>query len=202
MKASSRLCLGAEVIHLLIPHRRPFLMVDVIESYERGPRPTLRAARVISANEPVFEGHFPDLCLWPGVYTIEGMGQSNNLLSVISAYEDAWEAAGHDPAEVLEGLKNLALGYRLHPGYKPELATKLLSSLKATANRHIGMSAAVDVKLLHPVFAGQRLEYISVRSHIVDNLIRFEVEARVDGRTVAKGVMTGTRGIPPLPEPG
>ncbi|MDI3285906.1 hypothetical protein [Polyangium sp. 15x6] len=201
MKTSARLSLGADVINLLIPHRRPFSMVDVIESYERTPRPTLRAARCVSANEPVFEGHFPGLHLWPGVYTIEGLGQSSNLLGIIAAYQDAWEAKGHDPNEVIEALQNLALGYRLQPGYKPEVSAALVESLKAHSNLHVGMSASVDVKLLQPVFAGQRLEYIVSQSHLMAELARYEVEARVEGRTVAKGVMTSTRSIPPLPAP-
>ena len=48
------LSLGPDVVTRLLPHRRPFLMVDSIEGYSRAPRPTLSAARMVSANEPVF----------------------------------------------------------------------------------------------------------------------------------------------------
>ena len=57
-----------------------------------------------------------------------------------------------------------------------------------------GLAGAVDIKLLAPVFAGQRLDYRAVLSRVVDRLIRFEVEATVSGRTVAKGVLTSSRG--------
>src|SRR5262249_30324140 len=83
MKTKHNLSLGPDTIQRLPPHGRPFLMVDTVEGYERAPHPTLLAARHVSANEPVFEGHFPGLHLWPGVYTIEGLGQSANLLLVI-----------------------------------------------------------------------------------------------------------------------
>jgi 3-hydroxyacyl-[acyl-carrier-protein] dehydratase len=173
-------------------------MVDSIEAYERSPRPTLRAARQISSNEPVFEGHFPGLHVWPGVYTIEGMGQSCNLLHILWSLQKGWEDQGEDPAEVLNALRNLELGYRLKPGYRPELSARVLRVLESTAPdapSRMGMSAAVEIKLLQPVFAGQRLEYIVTQTHVMDSLVRFEVEAYVEGRAVARGVMTSSRDV-------
>src|SRR5262245_17504163 len=159
MKKLTPLALGPDVVTRLLPHRRPFLMVDSIEGYARAPRPTLCAARMISANEPVFEGHFPGLHLWPGVYTIEGMGQSSNLLHIVWMLQRGWEEGGDDPADVLAALRNLELGYQLSPGYRPEVSARLLAVLADPGlPSRMGMSAAVDVKLLHPVFAGQRLD--------------------------------------------
>ena len=65
-----------KAIERLIPHRRPLIMVDRVRGFELGERPTLWASRNISSNEPVFDGHFPGLHLWPGIYTQEGLGQS------------------------------------------------------------------------------------------------------------------------------
>jgi 3-hydroxyacyl-[acyl-carrier-protein] dehydratase len=187
--------LGPDVIERLIPHRRPFLMVDTVDAYEGGPRPTLRAARHVSANEPVFEGHFPGLHLWPGVYTIEGMGQTCNLLHVIASLEQGWED-GQDPEQLFAALQNLELGYKLAPGFRPEGSARLLAALAdPDLPSRMGMSAAVDVKLLAPVFAGQRLDYQVTQTHLVEGMIRFEVRAEVEGRLAAKGVMTSTRGV-------
>src|SRR5690606_29174491 len=66
-----RLELGPDVIERLIPHRRPLIMVDRVRGFELGERPTLWATRNVSANEPVFDGHFPGLHIWPGIYTQE-----------------------------------------------------------------------------------------------------------------------------------
>jgi 3-hydroxyacyl-[acyl-carrier-protein] dehydratase len=188
--------LGPDVIERLIPHRRPFLMVDAVVGYQGGPRPTLRASRHVSANEPVFEGHFPGLHLWPGVYTIEGMGQSCNLLHVIASLEQGWAEGGEDPEDLFGALHNLELGYKLAPGYRPEGSARLLSVLAdPDLPSRMGMSAAVDVKLLAPVFAGQRLDFVVAQTHLVEGMIRFEVRAEVEGRLVAKGVLTSTRGV-------
>jgi 3-hydroxyacyl-[acyl-carrier-protein] dehydratase len=199
MKQTSNLVLGPDVIARILPHRRPFLMVDAVEGYERGPRPTLRAARYISANEPVFEGHFPGLHLWPGVYTIEGLGQSANFLHVLWSLEQRWQEQGGDPDDVLAALRNLELGYRMAPGFRADLAAKLLEALGDDASARIGLSAAVEVKLLAPVFAGTRLDYRVTQTHLMDNLVRFEVEASVGGKAVARGVMTSSKGVPALP---
>ena len=83
MQEWTKLALGADVVQMLLPHRRPFLLVDAIDAIVLGPRPMLCAHKMVSANEPVFEGHFPGLSLWPGVYTIEGLGQTTNLLNLI-----------------------------------------------------------------------------------------------------------------------
>jgi 3-hydroxyacyl-[acyl-carrier-protein] dehydratase len=199
MKTS--LDLGPDVVQRLLPHRRPFLMVDRVLSFEDGPLPSLEAARFISANEPVFEGHFPELHLWPGVYTIEGLLQASNLLHIIHVARETLRSEGLPADEVFRALRNLELGYRLQPGYQPELTAqfgRLLGETPDPISRG-GMAGAIDIKLLQPVFAGQRLEYRVTLSRVVEHLQRFDVEARVDGRAVARGSLTGSRGALHLP---
>src|SRR6478672_7076953 len=100
-------------------------MVDRIEAYEDGEQPTIFTSRNISSNEPIFDGHFPGLHLWPGVYTIEGLLQSSALLHII------WEARKQapQPDDIFEVLKNLELGYRFHPGYQPALTERFATFL-------------------------------------------------------------------------
>jgi 3-hydroxyacyl-[acyl-carrier-protein] dehydratase len=187
--------LGPEVVRQLLPHRRPMLFVDAVWAYDRngeGGRPALWARRQISANEEVFAGHFPGLALWPGIYTIEGLGQSCFLLEVLLAMQAEWESQAGDPEEVILALKNLELGYRLSPSYRPP-ASELLQRFRGMGGR-IGISASVEIRFLQSVFAGQCLDYHVVRSHAVDRLMRFEVEASVQGRAVARGSMTGALG--------
>ena len=64
-------------IRALLPHRYPFLLVDKIiersESYIVG-------VKNITANEPFFQGHFPQEPVMPGVLMIEAMAQTGGLL--------------------------------------------------------------------------------------------------------------------------
>jgi 3-hydroxyacyl-[acyl-carrier-protein] dehydratase len=190
------LVLGPDVIERLIPHRRPLAMVDGIVAYAHKPSPILHAHRHISANEPVFDGHFPGLHLWPGVYTIEGLGQTMNLVFAIEGIVREYEARGSSLESVLDDLRNLESGYRLAPGYKAARAKAFLEALAlGPPGARGGMSAAVDVKLLRPVFAGQRIDYEVVVTHAIDSLARAEVVALVDAKVVAKGVMKSTLGM-------
>jgi 3-hydroxyacyl-[acyl-carrier-protein] dehydratase len=187
-KKAEQLSLGAEVVQRLLPHRRPFLMVDRIESYTRAPVPSMRTSRFISANEEIFAGHFPGLPLWPGVYTIEGMGQTCNLLEVVLSVQDALEAQGRNAEDALAALRLLEAVTTLRPHPQAEELAPLVAALREPLSR-MGMSAAVDIKLLAPVFAGQRLDYSVRRTLVMGDMRRFEVEAEVAGKLVAKGVM-------------
>jgi 3-hydroxyacyl-[acyl-carrier-protein] dehydratase len=190
--------LGADVIRHLLPHRRPFLMVDFVAAYAREPRPRLTAGRHISSNEEVFTGHFPNLSLWPGVFTIEGLGQACNILAVLVGLERAWKEQGREVDEVVAALRALERGYKLQPAASPAAAQPLVEALR-TADL-VGFSAAVDIRFLQPVFAGQRLDYLVELTHWNGDILRFEVEAQVDGAPVARGThVSSRRKLPHLP---
>jgi len=61
-----------------IPHRYPFLMVDRIISI-RGDDFAI-GIKNVTANEPQFQGHFPDNPVFPGVLLIEGMAQTAGVI--------------------------------------------------------------------------------------------------------------------------
>jgi 3-hydroxyacyl-[acyl-carrier-protein] dehydratase len=188
-REAEELRLGPDVVQMLIPHRRPLLMVDAVDAFRREPQPTLWARRHVSANEEVFAGHFPGLHLWPGVYTIEGLGQTTLLLGVLVELVARREARGGTADEVLQALRQLERARSLAPGARP-LAPGLLEELSASEPR-IGLAGQIEMKLLAPVFAGQMIEYRAVMTHTLDSFARFEVEAEVGGVPVARGLMTG-----------
>src|SRR5689334_24931403 len=61
-----------------LPHRYPFLMVDRIISI-RGDDFAI-GIKNVTANEPQFQGHFPDNPVFPGVLMIEGMAQTAGVI--------------------------------------------------------------------------------------------------------------------------
>lgn len=65
-------------IKRLLPHRFPFLLIDRVLEIERKKR--LVAIKNVSANEPFFQGHFPDQPIMPGVLIIEAMAQAGTVL--------------------------------------------------------------------------------------------------------------------------
>ncbi len=189
--------LGSNVVELLLPHRRPLLLVDRILAFSDADPdpPVLFSSRHISGNEAVFEGHFPGLHLWPGIYVIEGLGQSCYLLSLLVELRRQARSRGDDPELVLTGLRDLERGTRLRRGFDPE-ALPHAAGLGNPQHARIGVSSAVDVKLVHPVFAGCRLDYRVAITRSLGDHVRYSVEALVEGERVAKGSLSSFIGHP------
>lgn len=58
----------------VIPQRPPFLMLDRIVEGEPGQHAA--SSYLVRADHPVFQGHFPDFPIFPGVLVIENMAQT------------------------------------------------------------------------------------------------------------------------------
>ena len=63
-------------IERILPHRYPFLLVDRVD--EIGPE-RIVARKLVSRNEPHFNGHFPGHPVMPGVLIIEALAQAGAL---------------------------------------------------------------------------------------------------------------------------
>lgn len=61
-----------------LPHRYPFLLVDRV--VELVPGESIVAFKNMSINEVLFQGHFPDQPVFPGVLIIEAMAQAAGIL--------------------------------------------------------------------------------------------------------------------------
>ncbi len=65
-----------EDIKKIIPHRNPFLLVDRIEEItEENGQVTVIGKKCVAANEPFFNGHFPEYNVMPGVLILEALAQ-------------------------------------------------------------------------------------------------------------------------------
>lgn len=64
-------------IRNIIPHRYPFLLVDKVLEVEAGKK--IVAIKNVSANEPFFQGHFPEFPIMPGVLIVEALAQAAGI---------------------------------------------------------------------------------------------------------------------------
>ncbi|WP_286994175.1 3-hydroxyacyl-ACP dehydratase FabZ [Acinetobacter sp.] len=63
-----------------LPHRYPFLLVDrVVEVGENN----IVGYKNVSINEEIFQGHFPDYPIMPGVLIVEALAQISGILGFI-----------------------------------------------------------------------------------------------------------------------
>jgi 3-hydroxyacyl-[acyl-carrier-protein] dehydratase len=88
MKRNSKLestknVIEVEEIKTLIPHRYPMLLVDRVLDYQAGK--SLHAIKNVTINEPVFNGHFPELPIFPGVMILEALAQATGILGFKSS---------------------------------------------------------------------------------------------------------------------
>ncbi len=111
-----------EQIKKILPHRYPFLLVDRVLAYSDM---SIRALKNISANEPFFNGHFPNLAVMPGVLQIEAMAQASGLILALgSGFNSEQEIA------FLAGVDNAKFKKIVVPGDQLILEAEVLARKK------------------------------------------------------------------------
>src|SRR5262245_23781595 len=76
--------LDVNEIRQILPHRYPMLLVDRIVEFEPE---RIVGIKNVTANEPFFNGHFPDYPVMPGVLIVEAMAQTAGVL-VLKTIDD------------------------------------------------------------------------------------------------------------------
>lgn len=78
--------LDVNEIMQILPHRYPFLLIDrVVEIVQNE---TITAYKNVTIAEHIFQGHFPDHPIYPGVMIIEGMAQAGGVLAFKSTNDE------------------------------------------------------------------------------------------------------------------
>jgi 3-hydroxyacyl-[acyl-carrier-protein] dehydratase len=70
------------LIQRIIPHRYPFLLIDKVRDVVL--HEGCVGIKNITYNEPQFQGHFPNMPIFPGVMIIEAMAQTSGVLVGLS----------------------------------------------------------------------------------------------------------------------
>jgi beta-hydroxyacyl-ACP dehydratase FabZ len=70
--------MDAVAIQAILPHRYPFLLVDRVDSLTED---KILARKMVTLNEPFFQGHFPGNPIMPGVLILEALAQAGALLA-------------------------------------------------------------------------------------------------------------------------
>jgi 3-hydroxyacyl-[acyl-carrier-protein] dehydratase len=99
--------LGIHEILKRLPHRYPFLLVDRVLELTPGERCV--ALKNVTANEPQFQGHWPENPMMPGVLVLEAMAQVG-AICVLSCPENAGQLA------VFAGIDGVRFRRQVMPG--------------------------------------------------------------------------------------
>ena len=116
-------------IAAILPHRYPFALVDRIVDGEEGK--WAKGIKCVSANEPFFQGHFPQYHVMPGVLIIEALAQVG-AVAVLSMPEHKGKIG------FLGAIKNARFRRQVTPGDVLELT--------CTITRHKGSVAVAEAE--------------------------------------------------------
>ncbi len=108
--------LGIAQIRELLPHRYPILLVDRILELD-GDRAL--GEKLVSSNEPVLQGHFPDRPIFPGVFILEALAQT----ACIWALRRGGGVGGLEPT--LVGIDNARFRRPVVPGDTLQLDVRI-----------------------------------------------------------------------------
>ncbi len=109
--------LDVQQIKEIIPHRYPFLLVDKVTEMEEGKR--VVGLKNVSANEPFFEGHFPEYPVMPGVLILEALAQVG-AIAVLDMEENKGKIG------FLAGVDKCRFKREVKPGDQLELEVEII----------------------------------------------------------------------------
>ncbi|MCR4804712.1 MAG: 3-hydroxyacyl-ACP dehydratase FabZ [Clostridia bacterium] len=138
--------LNREEIQRIIPHRDPMLLVD--EVLDLAPGESIEATFWADPAREIFKGHFPGEPVLPGVYTVECMAQTADILLL-----SCERYAGKVP--LFLGIDSVRFRAKIVPGDTIEIRAVLAKERpeKAIATCHAqvfvrgGLAAEGDVTL-------------------------------------------------------
>jgi len=134
-------------IREILPHRYPFLFVDRIVELEPGKRAV--GIKNVSANEPFFQGHFPDFPIMPGVLIVEALAQTAGI--AVAVLEENKGKLG-----VFAGIDSIKFKNQVTPGDVLQLEAEILvtklgvtkAKVKATVDGKVAAEGEIKVALI------------------------------------------------------
>ena len=129
-------------IAAVLPHRYPVLLVDRIVELVPGER--IVGLKNVTANEPFFQGHFPQYPVMPGVLILEALAQTGAVMMLQGA-----DKAG---LPFLAGIDKARFRRQVVPGDQLRLELTLLRqrgpSCKLAGKAYVGEELAVEAEIL------------------------------------------------------
>lgn len=113
-----------EAIKKVIPHRDPMLLVTTVEDLEPGD--SIKTTFFVDPSRDIFWGHFPEEPVLPGVYSVECMAQTADVLLLSTQ-----RYAGKIP--LFLGINNVRFLKKILPGDTIEIQAKLTAERQEKA---------------------------------------------------------------------
>ena len=141
--------LDIEAIKEILPHRYPFLLVDRITELEPGRRAV--GIKNVTANEPFFQGHFPERAIMPGVLLIEAMAQVGGVM-ILALPEHRGKLAFLASIDGVKFRRPIVPGDTLTT--EAELQRIIGTMGKVRCTMRVGAEAAVEATIMFALVPG------------------------------------------------
>jgi 3-hydroxyacyl-[acyl-carrier-protein] dehydratase len=128
-----------------LPHRYPFLLIDRVVELVEGE--SIIAYKNISINEDVFNGHFPQAPVFPGVMILEAMAQASGILGFKTMNKKPQDGSLY----LFAGVDDARFKRQVVPGDRLQLESRVVSEkrgiwkfeCKATVDGVLAASAII-----------------------------------------------------------
>ncbi len=128
-----------------LPHRYPFLLVDRVVELIEGE--SIIAYKNITGNEDVFNGHFPQAPIFPGVMIIEALAQASGILGFKTMNKKPQDGSIY----LFAGIDDVRFKRQVIPGDRLQLESRVVSEkrgiwkfdCKATVDGALAASAII-----------------------------------------------------------
>ena len=119
--SSSQMIMDVTEIQKYLPHRYPFLLVDRVTELVLGE--SITCYKNISINEDVFNGHFPQAPIFPGVLITEAMAQASGILGFKTLDKTPEDGSVY----MLVGIDDVRFKRKVVPGDQLQLQSRVVS---------------------------------------------------------------------------
>lgn len=123
-------------IRKIIPHRYPFLLIDKVLEVEPGKK--CIAIKNVTANEPFFQGHFPENPIMPGVLIVEALAQTAGIAAAL--VEENKNKLG-----VFTGIESFKFRRQVVPGDTLHLEANIIALRRGLAK--VSVKASVESQI-------------------------------------------------------
>lgn len=128
-----------------LPHRCPFILVDRVLHIMRNE--CISAYKNVSTNEDIFNGHFPENPIFPGVMIVEALAQASGILVSVTLDRHANDGVVY----VLAGIDKVRFKRQVIPGDRLQLDATIVArtlgvfKLKCTASVDGEMACTTNI---------------------------------------------------------
>lgn len=139
--AAENISLSCDEVLSILPHQPPFVFIDTVEELVPGEKAV--GVKYLDHADPVFRCHFPGNPIYPGVYLIEGAGQTAFVMFCYRT--DDGKVASCSKSGYLGRVKSMTFRSLVGPGASLRYCVELIA--------RFGDAAKVGVK----IFSGDTL---------------------------------------------